>query len=130
MGKIYKGSTYVEKEQRRQKEKKGISLKLIGWFITIMAAVISAALVLILVSLSETYNKVNSPTAEYMVWKETACELKTSSDELTEQARAYVITGEIKYMDSCFTEAEKGRRPRHRIDLQGIDEKKLIKNST
>ena len=67
LGKIYKGSTYVEKEQRRQKEKKGISLKLIGWFITIMAAVISAAPVLTLVSLSETYKKVASSTAEYMV---------------------------------------------------------------
>lgn len=95
-----------------------------------MAAVISTTLVLTLISLSEAFNKVASSAAEYMVWKEIACELKTSSDELTEQARAYVITGEIKYMDSCFTEVEKGRRLRHRIDLRGIDEKKLIKNST
>ena len=100
----------TKKEKNGKKEKKGISLKLVGWFITIMAAVVSAALVLTLVSLSETYNKVTSSTAEYMVWKETAGDLKASSDELTEQVRAYVVTGEMKYMDGYFTEVEKGRR--------------------
>ncbi|MCR5078318.1 MAG: GGDEF domain-containing protein [Bacilli bacterium] len=96
--------------EKKFDRRKGISLKIIGWVTTLIASIVSAVLVISLINLGTTYHKVTSTTAEYMAWKDTAMGLSNGSDELTNQVRSYVVTGQVKYRDGYFTEAASGRR--------------------
>ncbi len=98
---------------------KGLSLKFIGWVTTLIAAIVSAVLVVSLINLGTTYHKVTTSTAEYIAWKDTAMDLSSGSDELTNDVRAYVVTGQSRYRDAYFTEAATGRRERAVETIKG-----------
>ncbi len=97
-------------EKQHPKTKKGLSLKVIGWAIAVVAFALSAAMVVSLYFLSGTYRKVMEATEEYVSWKDTAQDMQIGSDELTNQVRSFVVTEDPKYMDGYFEESKSNRR--------------------
>lgn len=100
----------TKKKKKETTGRGGISLKTIGLIITLVGAVITAALIASLVLLSNKYHQVLESTSAYMEYKGYAQEVQVGSDFLTEQVRSYVVTGEEKYCKNYFIESDSKRR--------------------
>ena len=113
-------------QQKIAYHSKGVSLKTVGWVISIIAIVISSLLVFSLFSLSYTYQEVSSSTQNYMEMKQVAQNVQGASDYLTEQVRLFVVNGEEKYMANYFKEADENQTREKSLEI--IHEK--LKEST
>lgn len=71
----------------------------------ILAAILSVLFVVISIFGSRCYRRMDEATQLYLVSEQSAMQLQKGSDLLTEQVRMYVLTGEKKYMDGYFEEA-------------------------
>lgn len=71
----------------------------------ILAAILSVLFVVIYIFGSRCYRRMDEATQLYLVSEQSAMQLQKGSDLLTEQVRMYVLTGERKYMDGYFEEA-------------------------
>ena len=98
------------KEKTSVNNHSGMSLKKIGWFITIIALFISVLLIGSLYLLSNRYRKVREKTNEYIEWKSSALDLQSGSDYLTEQVRTFVVTEDLIHLKNYFIEVESRRR--------------------
>lgn len=72
----------------------------------ILAVFLSILFVVLMVCASQYYTKMEAATELYISSERSALKLLSGSDTLTEQVRLYVMTGETKYMDAYFEEAE------------------------
>ena len=99
------------------KTKKGFSIKTIGLISSLIVAVISGSLFASLFVLSNNFNDVQTSTANYMSWKQTALDVKDASDYLTDQVRYYVYNKEKVYMDNYFYEAKVTKRRDNAIEV-------------
>ena len=72
----------------------------------ILAGFLSALFIVLMVCASRYYNRMETATELYIISEKSALKLQKGSDTLTEQVRLYVMTGESKYMDAYFEEAE------------------------
>ncbi len=100
------------KQEKKAKNinKTGISFKTIGWIASAVAVVISAFLIGSLYALSAKYNDVRNSTSRYIEWKEITVDVQRASDLLTDQVRAYVVTGSREHLDNYFDEANFAKR--------------------
>ena len=88
----------------------GVSLKLIGWVISVLAVVISALLMTSLLLISHEDEVVNQTYQNYLQLKDASNDVQMASDYLTEQVRLFVVNGEKEYMDNYFKEANITKR--------------------
>lgn len=89
---------------------KGIKLRAMG---ILMAAVVFAAAMLLLIVANLTrggYRDLQEATEDYIASQQDAKDLQDSSDYLTEQVRAFVITGEPEYARNFYREVTVTRR--------------------
>ncbi|MBQ6730848.1 MAG: GGDEF domain-containing protein [Bacilli bacterium] len=96
--------------QKVQYQAKGVSLKLVGWLISIFAVVISGILIFSMVYISQKNEEVNTSTKNYITMKSAANDVKLASDDLTNNVRLFVATAEKEYLDSYFKEAKETKR--------------------
>ena len=96
--------------QKVRYQAKGISLKLVGWLISIFAVVISGLLIFSMVYISNKTEEVNVSTANYITMKSAASDVQSASDDLTNDVRLFVTTAKKEYMDSYFKEANVVKR--------------------
>ena len=89
---------------------KGVSLKFIGWIISLVAVLISGSLILSSAFLTQEYVEVNETTQKYLNMKDVAADVRLASDYLTDQVRTFVITHEKEYMDNYFVETKVTKR--------------------
>lgn len=73
-------------------------------------SIIIAAILAILVTVAsiwgiQTFRELESTTTQYLTCEKSAQKLQEGSDTLTEQVRLFVMTGQTKYLDGYFTEA-------------------------
>ena len=94
----------------KQYQPHGISLRVIGWIISIVAVVVSALLVVSLQLISHEDKVVNQTYQNYLSLKEASNDVQLASDYLTEQVRLFVVNGEKEYMDNYFKEANVTKR--------------------
>lgn len=71
----------------------------------IAALVLSVLFVVLSVCGLRGFRVMESSTQQYIVCEKAAHQLQQGSDVLTEQVRLYVMTGQPKYMDGYFEEA-------------------------
>ena len=76
------------------------------------------ALIFILISIQgrKEFQVMKEATNEYIECENSARQLQEGSDYLTEQARRYAVTGERKYMNSYFKEANVVKRRDHAVE--------------
>ena len=71
----------------------------------IIAAILSLLLIITSVLGLRSFNDEREATEKYILCEKAAQKLQKGSDVLTEQVRLFVLTGEARYMDGYFTEA-------------------------
>lgn len=89
---------------------RGISLRFIGWIISIFALVISGLLIFSMVRITQENEEVNKSTQNYITMKGAANDVQLASDDLTNDVRLFVTTGDTKYFLSYFKEADETQR--------------------
>lgn len=97
-------------EETNKKERKGISLRKLNY---VMSAITVIASVLLLISLYITargYADARDNTEIFIICDRSANDLQFGSDYLTEQVRAFAVTGHIEYMNNYFNEVNVTKR--------------------
>lgn len=75
-----------------------------------VAAVLTVALVLIVIHGCGDLRELEQATEQYISCENSTESMQRGSDALTEQVRLYVVTGQQKYMDGYFVEANVTRQ--------------------
>ena len=105
-------------------QRKGISLKVLGWFTSIFVLTISTALMVSLILIYHQNNVVNEAENNYIILKESSNNVQSASDYLTAEARLFVANADKKYMDNYFEEVNvKKRREKALENIHNIAEK-------
>lgn len=84
---------------------KGIHIKRFSLIIMIFAGIFVAIFSLVSIFGFHYLNKVTTTTEQCIVAEEASREMQDGSDILTEQVRLYVMTGQEKYLNGYFKEA-------------------------
>ena len=88
----------------------GISIRGIHLLMALLLLVISVLLLFATFRTKTGYSRMREYTGSYILWERDADNLQRASDYLTEQVRCFVETGNRKYLDNYFMEAEVTRR--------------------
>lgn len=99
-----------EKENIKQENVQGVSLKKLNYFMSAMTLIISAVLLIFTYMTASRYTNVEENTENYIDWQQAAQSLQSGSDYLTEQVRQFAVTGVETYMDNYFTESTETRQ--------------------
>ena len=89
---------------------RGISIRGIHLLMAMLLLVISILLLFATFRTKTGYSRMREYTGSYILWERDAVKLQGGSDYLTEQVRCFVETGNRKYLDNYFHEAEVTRR--------------------
>ena len=104
-------------EQAKKKyQRKGISLKLLAWIISIFVLIISSTLITSLALISVENDKVNQANKNYIAIQQASNDVRMASDYLTDQVRLFVANGDKEYMDSYFVEANVTKRRENALE--------------
>ena len=87
-----------------------ISIRQIIIFLIVFMLLASALLLVATYRVSAVYASLNEILDDYNQWQTDANDLQIGSDYLTEQVRFFVVTGNRRYLDAYFEEANMTRR--------------------
>ena len=90
--------------------KKGISIRVIHVVMLICAAAIVALLAVSTQRSSDVFTTLSSATENYIVRQKAAHDLMEASDYLTENVQRFTLTGDVKYLNQYFEEANVSKR--------------------
>ena len=90
--------------------KKGISIRVIHVVMLICAAAIVALLAVSTLRSSDVFSTLSSATDNYIVRQKAAHDLMEASDYLTENVQRFTLTGDVKYLNQYFEEANVSKR--------------------
>ena len=96
--------------------KNGISIKTTNLVMTVAALIISVLLIVATSFAGSQYAELRERTDQYIQWQKDASALQTGSDYLTEQARCFAETGDRKYLDNYFEEADVTRQRENAVE--------------
>ncbi len=99
-----------DREKRDRADRKGIRL---GTFHSVVAAVIAVLAVILFLSSFLTrkgFSRMTEATEQYITAQQAAANMQAASDYLTAEARAFVVTGELRRAENFFEEIEVTRR--------------------
>lgn len=90
--------------------KKGISIRVIHVVMLICAAAIVALLAVSVLRSSDVFTTLSAATDNYIVRQKAAHDLMEASDYLTENVQRFTLTGDVKYLNQYFEEANVSKR--------------------
>ncbi|MBQ9009097.1 MAG: GGDEF domain-containing protein [Clostridia bacterium] len=90
--------------------KKGISVQTVNLIMTVISIVISILLLYETSKMVNDYDTIRANTRSYIEWQKVVNEFEAGSDLLMESARSFVNTGESKWVEEYFKEADVTRR--------------------
>lgn len=99
------------------KSERGLSLRRINYVMAAISLFVAFLFLLTARNLSARYSALRGVTSNYVELQKSAYELQAASDYLTEQVRSFAVTGERKYLDNYFHEANVTRRREHALDM-------------
>ena len=97
-------------------KEQGPSIRLINGIMLGAAVIISAVLFWAMNRTTTLYNESYKATQNLLILRESADNLLEASDYLTEEMRAFVITGERKYLNNYFEEAMVDKHRENALD--------------
>ena len=95
---------------------RGISLRFVGWIISIFALVVASMLVVSTILITNENTVVSEANSNYLELREESFNVQKASDYLTEQVRLFVVEGNEKYMDAYFKEAKETKRRENALE--------------
>ena len=90
--------------------KNGISIRLVHVLTVICVAAIAVLLVISIQRSSDVFSTLSSATENYIVRQKAAHDLMEASDYLTENVQRFTLTGDVKYLNQYFEEANVSKR--------------------
>ena len=90
--------------------KKGISIRVIHVVMLICAAAIVMLLAVSTLRSSNVFTTLSTATDNYIVRQKAAHDLMEASDYLTENVQRFTLTGDVKYLNQYFEEANVSKR--------------------
>ncbi|MBQ7566240.1 MAG: GGDEF domain-containing protein [Oscillospiraceae bacterium] len=87
-----------------------VSLRTLDIALIVIAVIVTAALIFITHKVSNSYAEMKQATEDYISWQESATDMKLGSAYLTDQARNFAMTANVKYLNNYFEEAYVTRR--------------------
>ncbi len=97
-------------EKKTKPVKQGISLRKLNIGLFVIALLITIVMFVAMKQTSTLYNQTHEITQQADELRQSAYNMQLASDYLTEQIRCFVITGEKKYLDNYFEEANVTKR--------------------
>ena len=95
---------------------KSITIRTISIIMTVMAFLITMLIYYAISDIDKGYRRMNDEMEKFMLCENYSLQLKGVSEYLTEQARDYVMTGDIVYADNYFEETEVNRNREQTIE--------------
>jgi len=89
---------------------RGISLRGLNYLMTGFALLVSVLLLLATYRIAGSYRVMRVNTEKYIACRQSAYDMQTASDYLTEQVRCFAVTGEREYLRNYFEEVNVTRR--------------------
>ena len=105
------------KEGGRMKKK--IKVQTVSFWSIGITIVLAVLFIVISIQGQKEFRVMKEATNQYIECENSARQLQEASDYLTEQARRYAATGERKYMNSYFKEANVVKRRDHAVENLG-----------
>ena len=96
------------------KPKKGVSLAKTNFVLAILALVISVVLLITTFQVNTTHEKLNLISKEHIEWQQVTIDMESASNYLTEECRAFVVSGKEENLEHYFWEARTNRRRERR----------------
>ncbi len=129
---------YTDSEKQEESEKgakvRGLRISTLNFIFIVISVILTFVLLWITIRLGSVYSSFTAITDQYNRIQNDAMMVQAASDDLTEDVRLFVMTGERRYMNEYFEEAnETKRRERAIEDLQSMgyseDITALLKNA-
>jgi len=100
----------------------------------VLACILSVFLLYITYSTADSYQAMRDTTETYIESQTKAADLRAGSDYLTEQVRAFVVTGDTDYLNNYFEEANVTRRRDRAVEtlneyLSGTDTHRYLETA-
>ena len=113
-------------EKTNQKSLAGISIRTLNVIMFAIALVLAAFLLFTTNQVSDSYEIMQDATEEYIECQTAAQNMMSASDYLTEQVRAFTVTGEAEYVQNFYEEVNQTKRRDNALAtleqyLQGTD---------
>ena len=113
-------------EKTNQKSLAGISIRTLNIIMFAIALVLAAFLLFTTNQVSDSYEIMQDATEEYIECQTAAQNMMSASDYLTEQVRAFTVTGETEYVQNFYEEVNQTKRRDNALAtleqyLQGTD---------
>ena len=99
--------------------KKKIKVQTVSFWSIGITIVLAVLFIVISIQGQKEFRVMKEATNQYIECENSARQLQEASDYLTEQARRYAATGERKYMNSYFKEANVVKRRDHAVENLG-----------
>ena len=90
--------------------KNGVSIRVIHVLTLICVAAIAVLLVVSMQRTSDVFSTLSAATENYIVRQKAAHDLMEASDYLTESVQRFTLTGDVKYLNQYFEEANVSKR--------------------
>lgn len=113
-------------ENSKKKEREGLSLRRLNYIMSTVTVVISIIMLISLYMTARGYGDVRDDTEDFIICDRSANALQFGSDYLTEQVRAFAVTGHKEHLDNYFIEANVTKRRDNAL----TDVKKIIGETT
>lgn len=95
---------------RRRREKRGVQLSRLNALLIVPACLISLLLLYATYRTGKSYTDMRTDTDAYLTCRQYAADMQAGSDYLTQQARAFAVTGRLEFAENYFEEALVTRR--------------------
>ncbi len=104
------------KSEEKDERVKGLRISSLNYIFIIFSIILSLIIMWITLVLGEAYSSFTEITESYNRIQNDALLVQSASDDLTENVRLFVMTGERRYMNEYFKEANETRRREQAID--------------
>lgn len=109
----------MESKEKKKTTSRGLSVRKFNFFMCIVAVLVSFVMFFAMQYTSRLYNETRILSDNMVQQTRYAHDMQDASDYLTEQIRSFVISGEKKYLDNYFEEANVTRRRDNALEKIG-----------
>ena len=99
-----------EAPQAQPGKKRSIRLRVTNYIFAILAFVLAMAVIASNAMIARGYRRMEAANTRGVLAERAAADLRTGSDYLTETVRSFVVTGDLRYLEEYFEEANVTRR--------------------
>lgn len=108
-------------EQNKRKKINGVNIRLLNSFFIVVTALVFAFILLISYNVNARFNAVKEAINKFIICEQSSKSIKESSNNLTELARMFVVSHDLKYAHAYLRETEETKTQQKAVhDLEQV----------